>query len=178
VREDECVEESFKTERTVVVDEMLIKRMTSAFFWYGLSRPLTVTTFALLLLASVTWGWFVRPIDGGPIAWTLAGLLLGIPAFSIGLPVRFFAVRRRFRAIVFPGATYTVRASDETIMIQSPHATSETAYRAFQSVIERRGFVFLRYRSSRIYVVLPAELFADGLVSVVRSRILSAAEAR
>lgn len=158
------MEQGIPVQHTYTADANFADRMTKALFRFGLSRPLVVVLLVLIVLVTSLGGVVVANRIEFALVGALCGFLVGVLIDVLVAVLTFEKTRRRVAVIAPAGAEYGVGFGETAMRIEAPMASSDVAYRAFQSAERRGDFVFLRHRSSRLYTVLPVELLPDDAV--------------
>jgi P-type E1-E2 ATPase len=70
---------------------------------------------------------------------------------------------------------YSIAFRDDGIGFRGPLAESLVKYAAYREAISREGFVLLRAKNSRLYSILPIELFPPAELAELRRRIAESA---
>jgi hypothetical protein len=79
--------------------------------------------------------------------------------------------RRRFVATIPTGTILAIGFRDETMVNKASQGTSETSYKAYKSLHESGGFVFLRHRGVPLFSSMPAELFTPESLAWLRAKV-------
>lgn len=150
--------------RDYVVTDDYAARLGSTFFRFAAWRPARLLP-PVLAIAAIS---VVAAYVGAPWYLLTFGGLVG---WVIGLVINRRRISRRMAAIAQPGATYSIGFRERTLLVTTPRATSETDYRQYEELVTRGDFVFLRLRASRIYSLLPAQLFTPESLEWLRAKM-------
>jgi len=134
-------------------------------------RPKTIAILLGLVFVLVVIGAFAAG-DRYPTymgAWI--GLGVGLIALSIAVMSGWRGIRRRVATILQPGFEFGSGFGPIAMTFRTPTGSTEVLYSAYESAQEHQGFAYLRMRSSRLYTVLPMELFPDDTFAMVQERI-------
>jgi hypothetical protein len=134
-------------------------------------RPKTIASLLGLVFVLVVIGVFAAG-DRYPAymgAWI--GFGIGLIALSIAMITGWRAIRRRVATILEPGFEFGSGFGPIAMAFRTPTGSTEVLYSAYESAQEHQGFAYLRMRSSRLYTVLPMELFPDDTFAMVQERI-------
>lgn len=153
-----------------VTDASYVGRLTGMFTVFVLTRPLTLVVLGLLLLIALLLGLLV--LLGLPEAGLLA--LFALASIPLIIVLAYALTRRRFAARLPAGSRLRIGLGDTSIRVEDPLVASDVSYRAYSRVLERRGFVLLQLRGTRMYSVLPVELFPGNDLEHLREAITGA----
>ena len=135
------------------------------FFLAAALKPARLIPPVLIIAAAVALGLAV-----GGIWWLVA--FGGVVGFIISIPVAIRRTRKRFEVIVAAGGHFAVKLEGDSLTVTTPLATSQVSYYVYESVSERGSIVLLKQRASRIYTVLPAQLFTPESLDWLRRKII------
>ena len=154
----------FRYEGEYVIDTEYARRTASSFFRYASVMPARIVPPVLIIVATI-----VAAVGLGGIWWVFPfGAIAG---FFISIPITIRRTRKRIEAVAPAGSTFRIGLAGDFIRIAAPLATTDVRYAAYESVGSRGQAVFLKQRSSRIYSVLPAQLFTPEALSWLTTAI-------
>ena len=142
------------------------RALSRSYFAFGQTRPQNVVLLVAVVLIAVLVGSHFGGILGAVVV-----LVVEIIALGIGLLRAYRRLSKRSLVIAPEGSTFAIQLKDASVALTGPNASGETDYRAYQSIETRGDFVFLRQRASRIYSVLPAQLFTPEAMSLFITKI-------
>ncbi|TBN56795.1 hypothetical protein EYE40_04925 [Glaciihabitans arcticus] len=150
-----------------VVPEGMAKRAARAFFRFQLTRPRAV--LALVGLVLVMLG-LTMLVSGDQfferIGFTASVFLIAL-ILALGLTYRrtYSVIGRGFA----PGNVFASGFGATALALKGPLTSTEARYEVYESASLREGFVFLKQRHLNLYFILPAELFPDSSLDMVRA---------
>jgi hypothetical protein len=156
--------EPARFEGQYTIDSNYPSRLANAFFRHVSFKPARWLPSVVL-----TGALFAVGVWLGSYYWVIG--FAGVIGFAMSIPIAIGRTRSRLEQIAPAGGQYAIAMRDESLTVHAPLGTSQVAYRAYESLGTGGGFVFLRQRASRIYTILPTELFTPESLEFLRAKI-------
>jgi len=153
-----------KISTTYTADEQTIPRLTKGFlsFYYSQARVRAVYALFIVLLA------FNSAVGQS----ATLGINVALVVYMVLLPVMIYRnTKRALRIWASPGMSMHTVVGSDSLTISTQQATSEVKFSAFRQLAVRGDCVILRQANTRIYNILPRQLFPDNSLVILRQHI-------